>query len=61
MKRVRMTIVHEFDYHGDLTMEAADRLCANFMSDPTAFLHPHELEWDEVLLIDLEDITDGME
>lgn len=56
MNRLRMTVVYEFDYTGDLDSAAIDRLHHNFMGDPTSFLHPHELEWDELLIVDFEDI-----
>lgn len=59
MNRLRLTVIHEFDYHGELTEEAVNRLTQNFLKDPTEFLHPHELEWDEVLIVDVEDITNG--
>lgn len=58
MKRLRMTVLHEFDYHGELTTEAVDRLSQNFLRDPTAFLHPDELEWDEVLIVEFYDISE---
>lgn len=58
MKRLRLTMVFEFDYHGNLSEAAVDRLTENFLKDPTNFIHPDELEWDEVLLVDLEDITE---
>lgn len=57
MNRLRMTVVYEFDYTGNIVPAAIDRMHANFLADPTSFLHPHELEWDEVLVVDFEDIT----
>lgn len=57
MKRLRMTMVFEFDYHGNLSEGAVDRLTTNFLKDPTGFIHPEELEWDEVLIVDIENIT----
>ena len=53
-----MTVVYEFDYMGDIKQDAIDRLHTNFLADPTSFLHPHELEWDEILVVDFEDITE---
>jgi hypothetical protein len=56
MNRVRMTMVYEFDYHGELSEDAVDRLHDNFMKDPTGFLHPHELEWDEIIVVDFTEV-----
>jgi hypothetical protein len=58
-RRVRMTVVFEFDYlvH-KLGAEQIDRLATNFLDHPTEFLHPSELEIDETLLVHFEDITE---
>lgn len=48
----------EFDYLDEVTEQKSDFLVRNFLKDPTGFLHPQELEWDEVLLVDIEDITE---
>jgi hypothetical protein len=54
-----MTVVFEFDYlvH-KLGAEQIDRLAENFLDHPTEFLHPKELEVDEVLVVNFEDITE---
>lgn len=57
MNRIRMTVVHEFDYHGDLDQNAIDRLRINFLVNPTGFLHPETLECDEVLMVGFEAIS----
>jgi hypothetical protein len=59
---MRLTVVYEFDYLVDqVTEEMATRLVHNFSVDPTGFLHPTELEVDEELIVQVEDITDGVE
>lgn len=58
MNRLRMTVVFEFDYHGDVSEVTVDRLTENFLKDPEGFIHPYELEFDEVLIVDIEDITE---
>lgn len=52
-----MTLVYEFDYlvH-KVGPEQADRLVENFTNDPTGFIHP--LEWDEQMIVSIEDITE---
>lgn len=59
MNRVRMTVVYEFDYHGELTDQAVDRLGENFINDPTGFYGIEEAAWDETLVVEFEDITEG--
>lgn len=58
MKRLRLTMVFEFDYLGEVSEEKMDRLATNFLKDPTGFVHPEELEWDEILIVDIENITE---
>lgn len=58
MNRLRLTMVFEFDYHGNLVEATVDRLAENFLKDPTNFIHPDELEWDEVLVVDIQNITE---
>lgn len=53
MNRLRLTMVFEFDYHGELSEDSVNRLAENFLADPTAFVHPHELECDETLIVDI--------
>lgn len=56
-RRVRMTLVFEFDYLvNKMGAEQADILVENFTNDPTAFIHP--LEIDEELFVHIEDITE---
>jgi len=57
-KRLRMTVVYEFDYYGEVDDIVAIQLVNDFTKDPTSFLHPDEPQWDETLIIDIEDITD---
>lgn len=58
-RRLRMTVVFEFDYLAPkLGFEQVDRLAENFLDHPTEFLHPKELEVDEVLVVNFEDITE---
>jgi hypothetical protein len=59
MRRLRLTVLYEFDYHGEVDETTMTRLINNFAADPTGFLHPRELEIDETLIVDLEDVTDG--
>lgn len=52
-----MSLVFEFDYLVDkMGKEQADILVQNFTNDPTAFVHP--LEIDENLYVAIEDITE---
>jgi hypothetical protein len=56
--RVRMTMVYEFDYLAPkLGSQQVHNLAENFLDHPTEFLHPKELEVDEVLMFSFEDIT----
>lgn len=58
MNRVRMTVVYEFDYQGEVTDEVVDRLSHNFIADPTGFYGIGEMAWDEKLVVEFEDITE---
>lgn len=61
MTRVRMTMVFEFDYLGEMDMDAADRLAHNFYTDPTAFVA--DPEWSDILIVDVQavdqEVTDN--
>lgn len=57
--RLRFTVVYEFDYHAEVTQEGIDDLIRDFMKDPSEFINPLALEWDERLYIDVEDITNA--
>ena len=52
-----MTLVYEFDYLvSKMGSEQANMLVENFTNDPTAFVHP--LEIDENLYVGIEDVTE---
>lgn len=60
MKRLRLTVVHEFDWTGkDVTVEDIDRLVNNFLKDPTSFLALDSLGFDEKVMVDVEDISNA--
>lgn len=55
-RRVRMTLVYEFDYIGELDADTVTILVDNFYRDPTAFIA--DPAWDESILVAIDDITD---
>lgn len=58
MKRLRMTMVYEFSWSSDVLREQdVDRLVENFLQDPYGFLNLESPEWDEKIIIDVEDIS----
>lgn len=58
-KRIRMTMVYEFDWVSEeFSPTDADRLVENFLADPYAFLNLESPEWDETIVVDVEDVTD---
>lgn len=60
MKRIRMTVVYDFSWASDeLTDKHVDDMAQNFMKDPAGFLNLEYPEWDEKIIIDFEDVTDG--
>lgn len=60
MKRLRLTMVHEFDWESEEFSETdADRLVQNFLRDPAGFMALDSLAFDEIILVDVEDISDA--
>jgi len=58
--RLRLTMVYEFDWLAEeLRDRDADALVQNFLKDPHAFLNLESPEWDEVIIVDVEDVTDA--
>lgn len=59
MKRLRLTMVYEFSWSKDeLTEEDSDNLVKNFLEDPRGFLNLDFPEWDETVLVQVEDISE---
>lgn len=60
MKRIRMTVSYEFSWVGEsLKQQHIHEMAANFLQDPAAFMNLEYPEWDEEIVIDFEDVTDG--
>lgn len=58
-RRLRMTMVHEFDWASEALLGTdADALVLNFLKDPHTFLNLESPEWDETIVVDIEDITE---
>jgi len=58
-RRLRMTMVYEFSWSLDtLTEDDVHRLVENFLGNPRAFLNLDYPEWDEEILVDVQDITE---
>lgn len=59
MKRLRMTMVYDFSWSSDiLSQEDIDRLVSNFLEDPRGFMNLDYPEWDETVLVQVEDISE---
>jgi hypothetical protein len=59
VKRLRMTMVYDFSWSSDiLSQEDIDRLVRNFLEDPRGFLNLDYPEWDETVLVQVEDISE---
>lgn len=53
-------MVYEFDWVSEALLPTdADRLVNNFLKDPAAFLNLESPEWDETIIVDVEDVTDA--
>lgn len=51
--QLRLTMVFDFNYYGEVTQESMDRLVERFMTDPSEFTNPETLEWDEKIYVDI--------
>lgn len=59
-RRLRMTVVYDFSWALDeVTEEHADRLVQNFLADPRGFMNLEFPEWDEQVVVAVEDITEN--
>lgn len=59
MKRLRMTMVYDFSWASpELTQENVDELVKNFLADPRGFLNLEFPEWDETIVVGVEDISE---
>lgn len=59
MKRLRLTMVYDFSWaSAELTQENVDELVKNFLADPRAFLNLDFPEWDETIVVGVEDISE---
>jgi len=52
-------MVYDFSWSSDiLSQEDIDRLVHNFLEDPRGFLNLDFPEWDETVLVQVEDISE---
>lgn len=59
MKRLRMTMVYDFSWASDELEQAdIDSLVRNFLADPRGFLNLDYPEWDETVVVGVEDISE---
>lgn len=59
MKRLRMTMVYDFSWASEeLRQEDVDRLVRNFLENPRGFLNLDFPEWDETIVVGVEDISE---
>lgn len=59
MKRLRMTMVYDFSWSSDiLSKEDIDRLVNNFLYDPRGFMNLDYPEWDETIVVGVEEISE---
>lgn len=56
--QLRLTMVFDFNYYGEVTEESMDRLVERFLADPTNFLSLDALEIDEKILVNIESRED---
>lgn len=61
MRRLRMTVLYEFDYTKDSPPSEVevDNMVNLFLRDPGEFLGIDRMAYDETIIVDLEDVTDG--
>jgi hypothetical protein len=51
-------MTYEFDWVSEaLSPTDLNRLIDNFLADPAAFLNLEFPEWDEEIIVDIEDVT----
>jgi hypothetical protein len=54
-----MTMVYDFSWaSAELTQQNVDELVSNFLEDPRGFLNLDFPEWDETVLVQVEDISE---
>lgn len=59
MKRLRMTMVYDFSWAShELTQQNIDELVSNFLEDPRGFMNLDYPEWDETVLVQVEDVSE---
>lgn len=52
-------MVYDFSWSSDiLSQQDVDRLVSNFLEDPRAFLNLEYPEWDETIVVGVEDISE---
>lgn len=52
-------MVYDFSWASpELTQENVDELVKNFLEDPRAFLNLEYPEWDETIVVGVEDISE---
>lgn len=56
--QLRLTMVFDFNYYGEVTEESMDRLVERFLADPSNFLSLDALEIDEKILVNIESRED---
>lgn len=60
VRRLQLTMVYEFAWAADeLKGSDADRLAGEFLKDPYGFLNLEFPEWDEIIYVNIEDVTDN--
>jgi hypothetical protein len=59
VKRLRMTMVYDFSWASDeLTQNDVNQLAENFLEDPRGFLNLDYPEWDETVVVQVEEVNE---